>query len=275
MTLSVIIPSFNRLELLLQALHSVVTQTRPPDEIWVIDDGSTDDTQCQVAAEFPAVKLLFQPNRGVSAARNLGILRAAGEWLAFLDSDDLWKREKIERQLAALQRFPEFRLCYTDEEWRKNDCWMNQKKKHRKYSGWIYPHCLPLCIISPSSAVIHRSVFEQVGLFDETLPACEDYDLWLRICHRYPVLFLAERLVTKRAGQWPQLSMQHSLDKYRIMALQKMLAVPDLRGENRDLTVAMLREKCRIYALGCRKNGRIQDSLWAEEIAGCLGAKNE
>jgi glycosyltransferase involved in cell wall biosynthesis len=163
MTLSVIIPSFNRLELLLQALHSVVRQTRPPDEIWVIDDGSTDDTQCQVAAEFPAVKLLFQPNRGVSAARNLGILRAAGEWLAFLDSDDLWKREKIERQLAALQRFPEFRLCYTDEEWRKNDCWMNQKKKHRKYSGWIYPHCLPLCIISPSSAVIHRSVFEQVG----------------------------------------------------------------------------------------------------------------
>ncbi|MBN1542758.1 glycosyltransferase [candidate division KSB1 bacterium] len=268
--MSVIIPTHNRAQLLIEALHSVHNQTHRADEILVIDDGSTDDTQTQVATEFPAVRLYYQTCAGVSAARNSGIRLARGEWLAFLDSDDLWKPEKLARQIDALQRFPEHRLCYTNEEWRKNDLWMNQKEKHRKFSGRIYARCLPLCIISPSSVLIHKSLFDEIGLFDETLPACEDYDLWLRITHRHPVLLIDERLIVKRAGKWPQLSAQHSLDKYRIIALQKMVALPSLQGADRDLTVAALYEKCRIYALGCRKHRRESEARWAEYIAALL-----
>ncbi len=144
---------------------------------------------------------------------------------------------------------------------------MNQGNRHRKESGWIYPACLPLCIISPSSVMIARRIFEEVGLFDESLPACEDYDLWLRIASRHPVLFVPERLIIKRAGDWPQLSQQHSLDRYRILALAKMLEADHLAVSARAATRAMLVEKCRIYALGCRKHGREDEAGWAEAMA--------
>jgi GT2 family glycosyltransferase len=211
--------------------------------------------------------VIEQSRRGVSAARNRGIRESSGEWLAFLDSDDLWKPEKLEKQLQMLAREPHYRICYTDEEWRKNGEWKNQKKKHQKASGHIYTRCLPLCIISPSSVVIHRTVFERIGLFDESLPACEDYEMWLRLTFHYPVLFLPERLIVKRAGTWTQLSNQHSLDRYRIRALNRMLADFSLSDSEREATLVELKHKARIYALGCRKHGKENDARWAEAIA--------
>ena len=275
MTLSVIIPTYNRADLLMQALKSVQKQTHPVDEVIVVDDGSTDGTRDRVLSEFPDVQLFSQPQSGVSSARNAGIRQARGEWVAFLDSDDLWKPKKIARQLAALEKTRGYRLCYTNEEWRKNGAWKNQRKIHQKYSGWIYPRCLPLCIISPSSALVHKSLLDEIGGFDESLPACEDYDLWLRITCRFPVLFLDERLIVKQAGAWEQLSKQHSLDKYRILALQKMLALPDLAGENRELTTIELRKKCQIYASGCRKYGRNSEAIWAERLAESLAREGK
>ena len=144
---------------------------------------------------------------------------------------------------------------------------MNQGARHRKRSGWIYTDCLPLCIISPSSVLIERGLLEQTGLFDEALPACEDYDLWLRIASRVPVLFVPERLIVKRAGEWPQLSRQHSLDRYRIIALAGIAASGGLGAADLAATTAMLAEKCRIYALGCRKHGRTEEAEWAENMA--------
>lgn len=254
-----------------EALRSVLEQTRPADEIIVVDDGSVDETKNRLSPFLPQIKYLRQETKGVSAARNLGIKQSHAEWLAFLDSDDLWMPEKLEQQVNYLQRFSHYKICYTDEEWRKNQKWMNQKRKHRKFSGHIYEKCLPLCIISPSSVMIHRAVFEQVGMFDEELPACEDYDLWLRICSRYPVLYLDRRLIVKRAGEWWQLSGQHSLDKYRIIALDKILRAGQLDEEKSSQTLFVLRQKCRIYRIGCKKHGRHKEAEWVERILGQYG----
>jgi glycosyltransferase involved in cell wall biosynthesis len=265
--ISVVIPTYNRSALAVEAVQSVLDQSRPPDEVIVVDDGSTDDTADALSPFRDRIRYLAQDHAGVSSSRNAGIGLAANDWLAFLDSDDLWRPHKLERQCAELGRSPETAICYTDEEWRRHGRWQNQSKHHRKTSGWIYQHCLPLCIISPSSVLIHRRVFTEVGLFDVTLPACEDYDLWLRVTLRFPVLYIAERLIVKRAGPWPQLSMQHSLDKYRITALANMLHKERLSTVDRDATIATLREKCRIYSMGCRKHGREEEAEWADQMA--------
>ncbi len=266
MRISVIIPVYNRPQVR-QAVDSVLAQTRPADEVIVVDDGSTDATPAVAADYGDSVIWIRQAHGGVSAARNRGIALARYEWLAFLDSDDLWHENKLQRQCEELQKQPDYFACYTDEEWRKNGRWMNQSKHHQKYSGWIYHYCLPLCIISPSSILLHRRTLDASGLFDEQLPACEDYDLWLRLCLRFPVLFIPERLIVKQAGAWPQLSMQHGLDRYRIIALNKVLQNECLTQEQRSATISTLQEKCRIYALGCRKHKREEEALWAEEAA--------
>jgi len=266
--ISVILTTRDRAMLVSEALASVLEQSRAPDEIIVVDDGSVDDTGERLRPLAASVRYLRNPQPlGVSAARNRGIRAAAGSWLAFLDSDDLWKRGKLARQLQALRENPGYRICYTDEEWRRDGRWMNQSARHRKRSGWIYSDCLPLCIISPSSVLIERSLLDEVGFFDESLPACEDYDLWLRIAGRVPVLFVPERLIVKRAGEWPQLSRQHSLDRYRIIALAGIAASGGLGAADLAATTAMLAEKCRIYALGCRKHGRTEEAEWAENMA--------
>lgn len=266
MKVSVIIPTYNRHKFLKKAISSVQTQLEQPDEIIVVDDGSTDDTENVVEQFLEKVTYIWQKNNGVSSARNLGIRKAQNEWLAFLDSDDLWKPKKLLLQKNALQQNPHYKLCYTNEEWRRDGKWINPKRVHKKFSGWIYERCLPLCIISPSSLIIHKSVFDTVGLFDENLPACEDYDMWLRITHLLPILYLKEKLIVKRAGEWDQLSDQHSLDKYRIIALDKMLKSKTLQPENRRKTLNMLNSKCDIYKNGCLKHGQASEAVWAETM---------
>ncbi len=259
---SVIIPTFDRSRLLARALRSVLAQTLPPREIIVVDDGSTDDTQQQVAAEFPQVSYFFQQNLGVSAARNRGLAEASSDWIAFLDSDDEWLPTKLERQMAALAVEPTLRLCHTDEIWIRGGRRVNPRRRHAKPGGWVFRHCLPLCALSPSSVVIHRSVFEEVGNFDEALPACEDYDLWLRITARMPVLLVEEALVMKYGGHEDQLSRRFpAMDRFRIEALEKILRWPDLAAEDRAAAQITLREKMEIYLGGLRKRGR------GEEVA--------
>ena len=254
---SVVIPSFDRATVLPRALDSVMAQTLSPAEVIVVDDGSTDDTAKLVQRRFPGVRLLRQENRGVSAARNRGIEASEGEWIALLDSDDEWRPEKLQRQLAALGDCPEIRVCHTDEIWIRRGRRVNPRQVHAKHGGWIFEHCLPLCSMSPSSIVIHRRVFEDVGLFDEELPACEDYDLWLRICSRLPVLYVDEPLVVKYGGHEDQLSSRiWGLDRFRIRALEKVLLEGCLSENHRDAAGAVLLEKIEIYLAGARKRGR-------------------
>lgn len=266
MRIAVIIPTYNRAELTVEAVESVLQQVSPADEIWVVDDGSEDDTPAGITALGGNVRLLRQERRGVSAARNAGIRAAQCEWLAFLDSDDLWKPKKLLRQREELAKHPDLRVCFTDEEWRQHGKWKNQRLIHAKSGGWIFEKCLPRCVISPSSVLVHRSVFAEVGLFDESLPACEDYDLWLRVCCRMPVLYIPEKLIVKRAGAWEQLSKQHSLDKYRIRSLCALLEKEPLSTDQRRAAEKALMDKIRIYAIGCRKHGRNEELQWLREI---------
>lgn len=256
---SVVIPTFDRARVLPRALESVMAQSRPPTEVVVVDDGSTDGTAELVADRFPTTRLIRQANRGVSAARNRGIEAAAGEWIALLDSDDEWRPEKLEKQLDALQAQPELRICHTGEIWIRRGRRVNPRQIHAKHGGWIFRQCLPLCAMSPSSIVIHRSVFEEVGLFDEQLPACEDYDLWLRICHRYPVLLVDEPLVVKHGGHDDQLSTRiWGLDRFRIRALEKLIGEADLTTADQTAAIEELIRKIEIYLGGAVRRGRLE-----------------
>jgi glycosyltransferase involved in cell wall biosynthesis len=263
---SVIIPTFNRCHFLMKALRSVEAQSLRPHQVIVVDDGSCDETSEMVPQRFPNVKLLKQENQGVSAARNAGIQAATGDWIALLDSDDEWLPEKLEKQIQALQQSPEMRLCHTDEIWIRNGVRVNQMKKHTKRGGYIFEHCLPLCCMSPSSALIHRDVFDELGLFDETLPACEDYDFWLRFCAQYPVLYVDEPLLRKYGGHEDQLSRKYwGMDRFRIQALEKVLARGVLSKEQHQRAQAILHRKAKIYAQGARKRGREEEALRYEK----------
>jgi len=272
---SVIIPTFNRLAFVTEAIESVRKQTYADYELIVVDDGSTDETP-QMLHRQPDITTIRQPHRGVSAARNRGIAQARGTYLAFLDSDDLWMPQKLEKEMAFLEANTGIPVCYTDEIWIRRGRRVNPKKRHQKYSGWIFPQCLPLCIISPSSVVIHRDIFKAAGLFDEALPVCEDYDLWLRITSRYPVHWLDIPLIIKRGGHPDQLSKAlWGMDRFRVKALTKILARPDLPGDWRALAEETLREKCRILIQGFEKRGKTAEVRAYRSILSTLATSPE
>ncbi len=265
-TVAVIIPTRDRAAWTERAVVSVLGQTRRPDELVVVDDGSIDGTAERLRSASRGIDLLRLDGRGVSAARNHGIRATSSEWLAFLDSDDEWLEEKLETQLAALGAQPDHLLCHCDEIWIRNGRRVNPRRRHRKRGGLIFRHCLPLCAISPSAAIVHRSLFERVGLFDESLPACEDYDLWLRICARHPVLYVDRPLVRKHGGHADQLSRTPALDRYRIRALQKVLDAGELSAGDRQAAVATLEQKIEVYAAGAKKRGRWQEVAELERL---------
>ena len=264
---SVVIPTFNRAWCLQDAVDSVQAQTFRDFEVIVVDDGSTDETAAMASTWEAPIRFLQQRNKGVSAARNAGIHAARGHFLAFLDSDDLWRPEKLARQVAFFDAQPEALICQTEETWIRRGVRVNPKLRHRKPSGWIFEPSLALCLVSPSAVMMRRDLFDAVGLFDEQLPACEDYDLWLRVSARYPVHLIETPLVVKRGGHADQLSRQHSLDRHRIRSLEKLLGSGMLSAGQAQAAAAMLQEKCRIYAAGCRKHGRNQEAEACEALA--------
>ena len=255
-SIAVIIPTYNRSHTLRRALDSVNNQTVRPSEICVVDDGSTDETEQLLSRHYPQVNYVYQSNAGVSSARNAGVALTRGHWLAFLDSDDEWMPNKLERQLQEINGNDTFPLVHCDEIWIRNGVRVNAMHKHQKAGGEIFERCLPLCVISPSAVMIKRHLFEEVGGFDESLPACEDYDLWLRICSRHPVLYIEEALLRKYGGHDDQLSRQHwGMDRFRVKALVTLLNTGNLRPQQTQLTRAMLVNKCEILAQGAGKRG--------------------
>lgn len=267
---SAVITTYNRRAFLPEALASVLAQSFPPSEVLVIDDGSIDGTEDVVRGLSSPVPIEYRwkENGGISSARNLGISLSRGDLIAFLDVDDLWKPHKLATQVEAMARESAL-VSYTDEIWLRNGARLNQGKRHRKYSGDIYERCLPLCIISPSSALISRRVFDEVGPFDESLPVCEDYDMWLRICSRFPVLFIPKPLIVKRGGHGDQLSRTYeAMDKYRVKALAKILESGALDEDRRRATVAELKRKCRVVSQGAQKRGRVDEAAYYRGLPG-------
>ena len=256
MRISAVIPSHNRRHTLERALESVFAQTSPVDEVILVDDGSTDGSRNMVRRRFPQVRILAQPNRGVSAARNLGIRAARHEWIAFLDSDDCWLPDKIRRVREAARHNPEGVLFHSDEIWIRRGVRVNSMRKHRKYGGWIFERCLPLCAISPSATVASKAVLEDLGLFDESLPACEDYDLWLRLCHRFPVHYIDQPLIVKYGGHDDQLSSRYpAMDRFRVRALHRLLSHETLSPGDYAAAKKVLCDKLEILCRGASKHG--------------------
>ncbi len=258
----VIIPTFNRARRVLRAVSSVLSQTFTDFEIYVVDDGSTDDTQEVLKRFKERIHYLGRPfNAGVSAARNLGIKKSTSPLIAFLDSDDYWLPRKLAFQVDFFRNRPQALICQTEEIWIRNGRRVNPKKRHAKPSGDIFRPSLGLCLVSPSAVMLKRSLLQEVGLFDETLPACEDYDLWLRIASRHPVALIPEPLVVKEGGHPDQLSSRHKgMDRFRIKALLNLIERETLTMEQLQATVETLAEKSLIYGRGCLKRGRTREA---------------
>ena len=263
MNVSAVIPTFNRGHCLLRAINSILAQTTPVDEIIVVDDGSDDKTYdllvkselLDMRGQMPNIRYLYQENKGVSAARNLGIKEAENEYIALLDSDDAWAETKIERQALKLEKKNfSCRITHTEEIWLKDGQRINPKKKHKKSGGFIFEKCLPLCCISPSSVLLHRTLFNDYGFFDEKLPACEDYDMWLRLCAFEEVLFVEEALTIKYGGHADQLSRAFwGMDRFRVLALEKLINSGKLSTTQRSQALEMLVKKIEILLLGAKK----------------------
>jgi glycosyltransferase involved in cell wall biosynthesis len=259
--ISVIIPTYNRTDMLRESVQSVLDQDvfrdgSEPYELIVVDDGSEVETG-RVLREFEGRLTYFaREHRGVSAARNFGLARSSGEMIAFLDSDDLWKPDKIRVQAGFMKTFPEAVACYTEEIWIRHGRRVNPHDKHRKYSGWIFDKVLPLCLLSLSSALFRSRVFDELGMFDEDLPVCEDYDFGIRLARKYPLHLIPRPLIEKRGGHPGQLSHEYwGMDRFRIAALEKALAL-DLTGEQRELVRREIIRKGRILAAGFSKRNK-------------------
>lgn len=258
MNISVVIPTYNRKHTLPRAIASVLNQTLQPTEIIMVDDGSTDGTADWIQETYPRINPIRQSQKGVSTARNIGIKSAKCDWIALLDSDDEWLPDKLERQVEAFNQNPGIKLCHTEEIWIRNGVRVNQKKKHQKYGGHIFEKCLDMCRISPSSAIFHQSLLDDVGYFDEAFSICEDYDLWLRITAEYPVLFLDEPLIKKYGGHRDQLSIvPDGIETYRIQVLEKLIQQKFTFSQKKSMEKMLIR-KLKIYANGAQKRGREQ-----------------
>jgi glycosyltransferase involved in cell wall biosynthesis len=259
MNISVIIPTYNRATFLPATLSSVLNQSQRVDEIVVVDDGSTDNTK-DVLSQY-GVKYLYQANRGVSSARNLGVKNAKNEWIAFLDSDDIWHEDKIEKQIAFHTQNRDILFSHTDEVWLRDSKVVKKPKHHKKPYGNCFVDNLPFCKIGPSTVIIHKSVLEDVGYFDESLKVCEDYDLWLRVLSKYEVGLVDEELVTKTAGH-NQLSFDTPmLDIYRVEALQK-----HIESEYQDEVKKELIRKCNVLIKGAIKHQNLNLKTKYEEF---------
>ena len=260
MNISVIIPTYNRKETLKRAIQSVLMQSYTPYEIIVIDDGSDDGTKEWLKDNYPNVKYIYQMNSGVSSARNKGIKFARGDWIALLDSDDEWLPSKLKDQAYEIELNPAAKFLHTNEIWIRNGVRVNQMKKHKKYGGYIFEKCLDMCRISPSSVLIKKDIFDEIGMFDETLKVCEDYDLWLRFASKYPVHFLDQPLIKKYGGHSDQLSkVDDGIESYRIRSLKKIMNSNILNKKQKTITKDVLVKKMYIYAKGLEKRNKIRE----------------
>ncbi len=256
MDISVVIPTYNRYEVLKRAIKSVLSQSYQAKEIIIIDDGSNDETS-KIIELFPKIKYFYQNNAGVSSARNLGIKKANYEWIAFLDSDDEWHEDKLQEHLKLHLQQPNLQISYTDERWIRDAKEVKVPKKYAKVAGNIFEDCLSHCIIAPSATLTHRSLLDKVGLFDESLEVCEDYDLWLRVVIDNEIGLIDKKLITKYGGDKDQLSMKFwGMDRFRVRALEKLLKLHS--HESRTIK-DMLIQKYTLLLKGAKKHDKIHD----------------
>lgn len=264
--ISVIVPTFNRAELLNRAIGSVMAQSFKDFDLWIVDDGSTDNTKEVVLKligkykEENKIHYLKTENKGVSSARNWGVEHSKGKWLAFLDSDDQWLKDKLEKQVDYTKENSDVPLVHGEEIWIRKGKRVNQKKIHKKCGGRIFQKCVPLCLISPSAVMIRRDVFNQHGGFDEEFTVCEDYDLWLKLTSLYKVGFIETPIIKKYGGHPDQLSHKFkAMDYWRVRALFRILSLRDLSSENVNMVKEEIIKKSQILIEGYKKHNNMEN----------------
>jgi glycosyltransferase involved in cell wall biosynthesis len=294
---SVIVPVFNRSRVTGDAVASVLFQTFTDLEIILVDDGSTAamDSMTSRFSQDPRFRYLRIEHSGKPGfVRNKGVGFARGSYIAFLDSDDIWLPQKLEHQVDALGRANNGRsaeqhipLIHTREFWLRGEKIVSQKKQRYARRGRIFRDALEKCIIGPSTTLMEKQVFKELGGFRDDLEIAEDYEFWLRLTSRYPVEYIEEPLIVKRAGHGPQLSQKYDqieifrLDALRSLVEERWFARNAAPGTDRttvemqELAEGEYARKCRIYAEGCRKRGRSKDATEYEEEARYYGAAGE
>ena len=275
---SVIIPTHDRLALLMEAIGSVRAQRYSPIELIVVDDGSTDGTWERLNAESGIRRLRIDHTGRPGAVRNAGVAIATGEYVAFLDSDDLWMPDKLARQMELLRDSNGVPIVHSRELWLRDGRPVSQAGQRHRRAGWLFADAVRKCIIGPSTVVLHRAVLREVGGFREDLEIAEDYELWLRVTARFPVAYCDRPLVTKRAGHGDQLSERHGqIERFRIDALAPLVAADHWAEPERSIARRELARKCLIHAAGARKRGRDAEAALYEALAADAGpsARND
>ncbi len=301
--ISVIIPVYNREKLLKEAVESVISQKFTNFEIIVVDDCSEDKLEQSVKnislIENISLKYLrLEKHSGMPGfVRNCGCKIAGGKYLAFLDSDDLWLPDKLEKQIALINTgsknsetiikpdtadadsaniaenkeiFPkQISICHTREIWQRGEKTVSQASQRHKREGDIFEDSLIKCIIGPSTVIMEKKLFEKYGGFREDIEIAEDYEFWLRISAENSIAYIDQPLVVKRADGWEQLSEKYGqIEIFRIKALKDLIEKSFFKNDKMVIAKKVLSEKCRIYAAGCRKRGKNEEVLIYENIAG-------
>jgi glycosyltransferase involved in cell wall biosynthesis len=201
---SAIIPTYNRRELVIRAIETVLAQTRAVEEIIVVDDGSTDGTGHALQARFgDRIRYVWQANAGVSAARNHGMRLAQGRYFALLDSDDEWLPDKTQAQIEWLEARPDFGMVVCDVQRVDRDgapIDVFHRREVIREDGRVLRYLIHNPALAPASAILRREVFEDVGGFDESLRTAEDIDVHLRIAQRWPIGVVELPLVRAMRG---------------------------------------------------------------------------
>jgi len=223
---SVIIPAYNCAPFLPETLKSVFEQTYSDLEIILIDDGSTDDTQTVVAPFLDRIQYIRQDNKGLPAARNTGLRVAKGQFIALLDADDSWSPDKLERQLPCLADskvgivYSDFSVRYADGSFQPSYL----ANRPLVSEGYILENYIQSRFLFPSTMVIRRQCFEEFGLFDEEMRACEDIELFARILTQWKAAGIDAPLVTRYEGTHNITSNSRKINQYTILALRKVLS---------------------------------------------------
>lgn len=259
MTVCVTIPTYNRASLLSRAVESVMRQSYADWHLWVVDDGSTDGT-AELLDTYADGRIHTSriPHQGVSAARNAGVRmsRGRGELLAFLDSDDEWLPLKLEWQIEYWNENPQIGLVYSSEIWIRGGRRVNPPKQYRGTSGRVLIPSIRACVISPSTAMMKRETFEELGGFDESYPVCEDYDLWLRLCSRHEVGWIPEPLVIRHGGRPDQLSESTpAMDYWRVKAMAHLHETTSLSADEQVVLEEEIVRRGRVLLKGYRSRG--------------------
>ncbi len=275
--ISAIIPVYNRPGHIREAIQSVLVQTWRPLELIVGDDGSTDQTRQEVqkaVENFRSAdvrgKILDLKHSGFpGAVRNRCVEEASGEYLAFLDSDDLWLPRKLEKQIALFLEEPELQLVHTREEWNRSGKIISQSKLRHKRGGDVFMDALKKCIIGPSTVMIRRDFYQETGGFRDDLEIAEDYEYWLRLTAVTEVRFLDDPLTVKRAGHNDQLSEKYGhIEKFRLEGLKSLVDSEYFHDWHAVEAAAELSRKCLVYGRGCMKRGKTSEGQEYLDLAG-------